>query len=293
MALFATLKAYQALTPEQKAFLRSKQIEDALPIEGWYTFLAPLEAYDRYGDKAQKMAGAVAIIAPIGVIFSLIFELFFSVGLLLIVVFAAALTIYLTLRKNNVPDLLREFLVPLLAVLRQDVPAREPLHLDLDLTGLTDVKQTEPPPHARGHARPSGYPKIRETYYADPWLYGNTQFIDGTRIKWEITDRVRERKITKRNPRGKIKTKYKYKTKRRIDVRLQAPAAHYTLDSNEGGGDVMIRVKPGTKRNAVSARQALITKVTGSYTPPHLAVQPFLDTVAHAYRNLTPTATTS
>ena len=211
-----------------------------------------------------------------------------------IVVFAIALTIYLTLRKNNVPNLLREFLVPLLAVLRQDVPAREPLHLDLDLTGLSDEKQTEPPSHAKDYSRTSGYPKIRETYYADPWLFGTTQFVDGARVKWEITDRVRKRKITKRNPRGKIKTKHKYKTKRRIDVRLQAPATHYALDGNKGvGSDVTIRVKPGTKRNGINARRTLVSKVEGTYKHPSLAVQPFLDTVAHAYRSVTPTATSS
>lgn len=287
MALLATLNAYRALTTEQKAFLRSKQIENTLPLDHWYAFFAPLETYDRHGDNARKIAGVIAIAAPIGAFVFTLLGLFLPVGILLLLIFAMALPTYLILRKNNVPNLLRDFLVPMLAVLQQDVPSAEPLHLGLDLTGLNESKQTEPPPNTPDPSAPSGYPKIRETYYADPWLTGATQFVDGARVKWEITDRVRERHITKRSASGKIKTKYKHKIKRRIDVRLEAPTAHYALDTNEAAGaDVAVRVKPGTKRHAVSARRTLITKVDGSYGHARLAMQPFLDTIAHAYRNV-------
>jgi len=290
MSFFATLSSYWALTPDQKHFLRERQIDDAQPLDTWHAFFAPLAKYDLHGDKAQKIAGIAAGVAAVSAFGAFMMGFFLPIGLSLIVLFIISLAIYFTLKKNNVPDVLREFLLPVLAVLQQDLPPGEPVHLCLDLGGLTDAKQTEPPPHATDYPSQSGYPRIRETYFADPWLTGGTQLVDGSRLTWDITDRVRKRKVTKRNPRGKIKTKHKYKTKRRIDVRLQAPAYHYALNPIETHGiDVEVSTRPGTKRNAVKARRTITTKGEGFYGIPSMDPQPFLDTVAYAYRGVTPT----
>ncbi len=67
------------------------------------------------------------------------------------------------------------------------------------------------------------YKTGKQSIYLNPWLDVQGQFLDGTVLTENITDVLRER--TKKNPRGKIKSK----SRRRhvISMRLQYPAARY------------------------------------------------------------------
>ena len=121
-------------------------------------------------------------------------------------------------------DGFRTFALPLIPILREDQDPEQPLDLFVDLTGATMYwKQVGETPQ---YKKPP-YHKIVDTFFEDPWLQGHAHFVDGAHLNFVITDHVRSSKKTKRNPRGKIKTKVKSKKKTEVSVTLSVPKRNY------------------------------------------------------------------
>src|SRR5262249_16399148 len=174
------------------------------------------------------------------------------------------------------------FVLSMLAVLRADMRPEEPLRLRLDLRGGTvKAKQTETRSPARGR-RP--YPRIAETSYVDPWLSGETRLLDGSVLAWGVVDHIRQRAVTKKNPRGKINRKTKYKVKRCIDVRLGVRQDIYTPTPAVRPTPDSLSLRSGGKRHVIKARR-VITTHTLEAGPQ---VRDVLDLIAQAYRRVVP-----
>ncbi|MEV6348103.1 hypothetical protein [Actinoplanes sp. NPDC051851] len=122
--------------------------------------------------------------------------------------------------KWALPARTLDVLVPLLHEVCSD------LGPDGTLAVLADLRGADAP----GKELPSRdlpvRPPIRsvtETWTVDPWLRMRAELRDGSVLEIVVADRRRTRKIAKRNPRGKLKSKRKIKLVQTIKVRRKLP----------------------------------------------------------------------
>lgn len=267
------LTLYRSLDAEQKRILREKQVDLNRPVDDLLKLLNPLASCDKVADKARTPLGCtfgLAIVAAIVLCFVLPWP---ALAVPLVLVVAIVLItgfLFFWTRRVDLSNNLREFVLPVLTLFREDIDPRHPFHMKLDLRSpLSKAKKTgESAPYKRG-----AYHKIIDSTYVDHWMTAEGVLVEGTRLWWSITDSIRERKKTKKNPRGKYKTKTKYTKKTKIEVEVGLQKSSYELQGNAGD-----KVKAGDKRNAVqiARRQradsldalpprALIDIITGVY----------------------------
>src|SRR5207245_9323709 len=128
-----------------------------------------------------------------------------------------------------------------------------------------------------------GYPKTGETFFLDRWMIGKASLVDGSILRWEIADHVRQRKTTKRNPRGKTKIKTKYRIKRLIKISLALRQSDYTPALPAKARDGMsLDLKKGEKRNVLRAHRLLILPELNAV----LALGPFISLIGGAYQQV-------
>jgi hypothetical protein len=207
-----------------------------------------------------------------------------AAALVTVALAAASAGYVLTRRRGAFSPRLGEVVAPLLAILREDMAPGAPVTLRLDLRGGTlDQKrvsrQVLPSPSGRGA------PQITESRYEDAWLAGTAELADGSRLELAIVDQIRKRDITRRNRRGKLKTKAKYKVKACVDVQVAFPDDYAPLTAGERrDGPGRLAVLPGERRTKVKLRQTF-----ERYHPEApLAVRPVLDLIATAYSQVAP-----
>lgn len=277
-------EAYRALTPEQRRILKTKQLSVNRRVDEVMAMLQPIAAYDVAGDKAQKTFGCTAgLCVPLIVVFLImnangVFPTkgigYFTIALF-IALFAVTVTIWNWTRGLNVSDNLRQFIVPVLALFREDIDPAAKVNLKLDLSAPTakEKLQRQSDPYARG-----SYYKIVDRFYVDPWVTGELPLVDGSTLHWAIKDLVRAQTKTKRNPRGKTKTKTKYSTKSVMDVTLTMRNAEYAVAASDDA-----KVKEGGKRNSIRVKGRDKRTALGGLEP-----LPFVDLVAGIYQRATP-----
>lgn len=249
------LVSYKDLSGAQRRFIAQKKINAAKTAEEWLAWLGPLAAFDELGDARRKRVGkwlgwsvVFLILGTIAAVILLMSGLVrWSGGVMgsVIVFWIIQLFRHKRLKSKDVGNELRDFVLPLMKLMRDDIGELEPVSLTLDLSGLTKEKA------GRRERQSKRYPKTDTTYYTDPWFSLDARLRDKTRLNCEIIDQVRHKKVKKKNPRGKIKTKTKLKTKRIIRGVLGFPTARYALDTGAGVSGVKQSVKNGERRAAL------------------------------------------
>ena len=265
------IQAWRSLSSEQKGILRDKRLELNRPIDELLALLKPLAACDAMGDKSRTRLGctfAVAIVLTIVAAFTL-------GPIAAVVMLAVTIALgyfYFWMKRIDVSNNFREFAIPVLTVFREDIEPAQPVHLTLDLASPTAAskKREEKPPYKQG-----AYHKVIETTYVDPWMSAEALLVDGTRLSWSITDSIRERQKTKRNARGKYKTKTKHLKKTDLEVSLRLRKKTYDLTTP---GDA--EVTSDAKRNVVVMERQIRTPSLDPIDPRAL-----IDLVAKVYRN--------
>lgn len=116
-------------------------------------------------------------------------------------------------RKWQLPYRTQTTVVPLIRILAEDARPDSFIEVTADLRG----------PNVPGKAGPSAELPVQrpirrclQWFTVDPWLTVRAVLRDGSVLELTVNDRTRYRRITKRTPRGKIKTKTKTKLVRRI-----------------------------------------------------------------------------
>jgi hypothetical protein len=244
------LTLYRSLDAEQKRILREKQVDLNRPVDEVLTLLKPLATCDAVADKSRTPLGctfALAILAA--VILSVVMPwpaLAIPLVLVAAVVCGTGFLFFWT-RRVDLSNNLRQFVIPVLTLFREDIDSKRPFHVKLDLRPpLSKAKKTgESAPYKHG-----AYHKVIDSTYVDHWMTAEGVLVEGTRVWWSITDAIRERKKTKKNPRGKYKTKTKYAKKTKIEVEVGLQKKVYALQGNAGD-----RVKAGEKRNDVQIQR--------------------------------------
>jgi hypothetical protein len=279
-------KAYSALTPEQKTILEHKAVQGEYSPRALVEILQPLATFDKKSDSARMGVGCTGVIFVIVTAFFVCgnpFDGLFSYLLAALSAgIAAALFVLVTkLSKRDLSNNFRLVALPFFAVLQEDMDPGEKASVNLDLSSPTSeeklVRTSEP--YAKG-----SYYKIVDALYEDEWFAGSALLADGSTLHWEIAEEVTESKRTKRNARGKHKTKTKYHKRVRMTIDVALPSKIYAVDTSAPGTtDAKVRAKEGAKRTALRVTRRIKVK---SGDPIHPRV--FLDLIADAYRKARP-----
>ncbi len=288
MRLIDTYRAYRALTPEQRRLLKEKRVEDERTPAQWIGLLAGLAAYDRQADAVRPWATAALIIAPVLIFFGAFFGSIalgyealaapLALGLALVTV-APLIVLFLALRSTNLAKQLREVAIPLVALIGEDLGAQARVRLGLDLRGAAvkpKLRETLP-------ARQEGRRSVRERVFLDPWMTGAAVLNSGARLRWRLTDQVREYRISRPNPRGKIKTKTKFRVDSLTQVALDLPSARYRLrQSRTHAGTrvevleqwIKLRGRRRTRQKATQPHSAPLNEVLKAITGLYARAEP-------------------
>jgi len=284
------VSSYGTLTADHKTVVREKVVEGDRSPEGWLALLAPLAAFDAETDAARRRAGGwLAAVIIIGLILTIVGVALepiagAAIGAATIVLSLVLWSVYRRTKKMDLANGPLAFTVPLMPILREDVDPAEPVHLRLDLAGYQahGKEKGKSDPYKKGR-----YHKIVDTFYEDPWLAGHARFVDGTDLRFNVTDVVISQRKTKRNPRGKVKTKTKIKKKTTVELVAGFAAKNYKQGEAQAAAPEGVRkekVQPGEARTTV--RLASVAKLTGG----EAAADPrmFIDLVARAYQQIAP-----
>lgn len=277
MSTTRSVKTYDALSAEQKEIIANKRAEAERTPAAWCVMLGELAAFDEVGDAGRKRAGwGCGISILLTIVLLIVFAPLAALTVIATIVFAV---MFFRLKKRDIPNSLRESLLPLVVVLREDMESDASLSLRFDLREPTRRENVK-----RENKGAGGYPRVEESFYENAWMSGSGALADGTTLEWSVTDGIRERKVTKRNPRGKIKTKTKYKVLRMLEMRVALRTDAYALQpANVPQGALRMATKEGEKRNVVKLRRRMIS--TGAPFPT-FDVRDFIDTLAGAYRRV-------
>ncbi len=271
--------AYRSLSAEQKHILRSKKIDLSRPIDEILMLLKPLATCDKLADKSRTKAGCsfgLGVVLSIGLLIG-----FSNIGwsmitipvfLLFIAAVVGAGVLWSFLRRVDISNNFRSFSLPVLTLMREDFDASKPvkLRMNLDPPTASSKKTAESAPYKLG-----AYHKIIDTTYVDPWMSVAAVLVEGTKLSWDVTDEVRERKKTKRNARGKYKTKTKYRKKTDIEVEMGLLKKNYSMTPS-----VDSALTSDAKRHKVSLEREVRTDSLDPIDPRVL-----IDVVANVYRN--------
>jgi hypothetical protein len=262
-------ESYSSLPEGQQQFLRNKQTSGTWSPAQWLEFLGNLADWDARADVARGHTGRlllwVTLIGIVVVVLGFIVSPIAGVVLLVILIaaFVFLFSSWRSARKLDLPGEHLRFAAAIVAVLAEDVAPESGLYLHLDLRGATDEsKRTGVTPQ---YKRPP-YHKVVDTFYSDPWFTGSAALVDDAKLYWHVVDRTRSTKKTKRNPRGKIKTKTKVKKTIFLQVGLQLPAKNYAVHqqgesaSGDGaGGGTKVKVKPAQSRANIKLTRTIKT----------------------------------
>ena len=272
-------KTYRSLNPEQKQILARKQLDIERPVDELLALLKPLAACDSIANKSQTRFGCTfGILIVVAFAAVILFSnigwnaVTFGIFLLLVVSAVASGWFWRWLASIDVSNNLRQFVVPVLALFREDIDPKTPVRLRLDLTkpNAAPKKVSEGSPFAHGV-----YRRIIDTMYVDPWMSAEAVLVDGTRLRWSVTDNIRERKKTKSNARGKTKTKTKYRKITDLEVQLAMKTKTYTVAEADLSSD--------GKRSKVDVQRSVRTDSLDPVDPRAL-----IDAITDVYRSLKP-----
>ncbi|MEW6126394.1 MAG: hypothetical protein AB1757_04960 [Acidobacteriota bacterium] len=290
MNLWKALQAQQALTPEQKLFVKERMVEGTTTPDDWLVLFGKVAEYDSLRDSSSKTVGWMGCGGCAGLV--LLFILGVS-NVILFPIFVIALIIFIGVsvilgkHRKDVPNHLRLFVVPLLSVLREEMRRGESLYLRLDLRGGTVADKLHSNQLSKkGQQLQASGSKIKEEFFQDVWLTGSARLADGTQLQMRVVDRIRKREEGKRRSSGKYKTKTKHKIKSRLEARLQFKRAKYTFDKTglKAATNEKVNVQSDTGKDTVRLRRTVLS--TDLNRPAKL--YDFLDLLAKAYKQVKP-----
>lgn len=287
----AVLKQLEtALTPEQREFLEKKTIDRQMTMDQWLALLEACANFDTIGDKERGRATVITSISVVAALGGLVFSFTLPmVGVPILAVsgafIAAFLPKYLKLKKLNIELDLKKFCLPVLRIVREDMPKDGLLRLKLDLRGCEIPEKKLQTQNLPAFGR---YRNLQTTVYNDEWFSGDAVLRDGTRLRWQIVDTVESRSRTYTNARGKTKTKKKYKRKTDLAVQAKFPSTRYSVVYTARTDLAHKGLTVTSEGQTVKVYRQI--KNAGGNAHTDLAPDQFIDTISQAFRRATPLA---
>ncbi len=282
------LAALNALTPEQKAILKAKNLEGSFTPRAALELLKPVGEFDRLSDTSRVGIGCWSavffVLAVVCVIVTAngVLPWFLGVPVLLGLVGAAIyfLVTVIRLSKHDLSNNFRQIALPFFAILKEDMERSEAMQVRLDLSSptLATKKTGSSDAYALG-----AYHKVIDHWYRDAWFEGSAWLADGSSVGWSVVEEITESKRTKRNARGKYKMKTKYRKVCHLAVEVTLPKKEYSVAALPPPADAKVKVKGGEKR--VTLRLASKVKIKANEP---WDVRELVDLVAEAFRRARP-----
>ncbi len=228
------LNIYKTLDKEQLQFVQSKTVDASFKMKRWIEFMQPIAQMDKLNDRSRSKKSIGLIFIIIGMVISL----FLTFGFLPFIIVLVGLTILLiiqiknlnTLKRLDIGNHLRLFLMPFLVVLKEESDENAKARIKFDASPpISDKKLVKTTDNNN-----SGYPKVKTSFYNYPWLEAEVMLADGTALQLEFTDFIAKKNITKRGSSGKIKYKTKVKIKHSIGLKISFRKDHYQIENKNG-----------------------------------------------------------
>jgi hypothetical protein len=241
-----------SLSPEIQQVVKSKKLSFHQSIARCQEQLTELSLYGQAVEKAQKkhlnvlMFGVLlTFISIFGAIFVPAFSLFLGVGVIAIIVGAI---LYSRYPNAKLPTFIKEFLLPLLSVLEQENGPEAIVQIEAE---LHETLQEQHLLRKTLHST-QNYPKTDTFWYERTLLRLQAELSKNTHLQLEISELIRERKVTKRNIRGKIKVKQKHKIRVNYEAKVSLPSKYYELQAlSASSRHLRLKHKPGEKRQQI------------------------------------------
>ena len=276
------------LSPSQKKFLQSLELEGSFKISSLLKELAFLGKMDAAGDKSRKTLGYIIAISLILAFFSALILVHISPLLLAItevILISLAITsaiFMIILKKGDLDNNLRLFTIPFLGILKEEMHQRGKINLSLcaknpfNKSFLFDEKQLPP--------RSNGYVTDHRTifYYKQVPLKGNVTFSDNTDFAFEFIDFSQKIKIKKVRS---AKTKYKEKHKKAIKLNLCLTFPKSTYARNEAGNTNMPLVITENEQSIKVKGKVVFKTLQKDATAP---LNPSIDAIQQMYKAVKP-----
>ena len=250
-------------------------------LKQWFAAIDSTQTMIQAKQKQRFRAFAVAVASLVLVVPGIIFAVLplIIIGLLIALV-AAVVGLQSTPKvalhassRRTAHTALHSSVIPFLKLLSDDIDRAKPVLMMIDLSGYKkDHKLQQHHTQELSKTR-----KIKESTYVDPWFTGSAHLLDGTLLRWNVTAQTRERLTTKRNPRGKIKTKTKKKVKHLIKTQLQLRGVYQPRQQALHPPAATVRYDPHKQK--LMAQQTLV-----SQDPHKRVVLELLQTIGDMYR---------
>ena len=211
------------------SMVAEKKISGQWPLSQLFSVFDTLTEYDVQIEaklaKFKKFAIIGFIVAVISGVLSIIAGnanptfLALTIPLLVIALVGGIVGLVLMFRykKMDLRNEFREYLRPLLENLQDDLKKDTPVSLELS---LDPVEQKQFSKGRSDQYSVGVYHKCYDYYFERDFLNVKLRLTDGNRLMLTGTELLIKTSKTKRNPRGKIKTKTKYKKRVGFDARL-------------------------------------------------------------------------
>ncbi|EKD81328.1 MAG: hypothetical protein ACD_39C01858G0002 [uncultured bacterium] len=280
MKFLGAISKYRNLSQEQRDFIgNAKQTFDKTPAE-LLEFFKPMAVYDKSCDAAREqllnfifLCGVLSFVGLIAIgIFSDDYPIVIPiVGVIFLMIFPTAILRW-RLGRVDIHNNLREFIVPMINLIGQDMPANQKIHLELDLCG----KKLESKLRTRTKDDPGwlSYPKITISVYDDPWCRITSELIDGSKLMLTIDDQITVIDRTYKSISGKIKSKTKNKVKHMIRASLALKHKTYaaaTQNSIQKLGPEL-KLKDGQNRQVLCLKQNIKTDDIDAFVEPEVCI---------------------
>lgn len=196
--------------------LRSHRVTGNWKIDDLVRVLAALENFDMAVEKKIKVTRIIAIVCFVAAILPAFFGFFYALpGIVPGIIF---IVLFFRYRKFDVDNEVRLFVKPIVEMLRHDVKPESDVVIDLPLLPLDNESflKSKSAPYAAGN-----YPKCVDFNYERDLLKMKLSLVDGNKLMFTAGQTLKKTSKTKRNPRGKTKTKFKFAKRSDISVVLK------------------------------------------------------------------------
>ncbi|MBU1108547.1 MAG: hypothetical protein KKB51_17865 [Candidatus Riflebacteria bacterium] len=255
MKFFGAVSKYRKLSPDQQNFIRQGQQKFNNTPEKLLEFFKPMAEFDKSCDEARDqllnyifICVALIFLGVIGIAVSSGHPLAFMLPVILFFMIFLIMFLRWMLGRIDIHNNLRGFVVPIINLLGQDMTAGQKIILDLDLRGKklpSKLKQC-----VKDDPGWFSYPKTTTSTFEDPWFNLTTELVDGSKLMLTVDDEITQLDRTRKNARGKIKSKSKDKIKHMIRASLALKHKKYAVatqnDIEKFGSD--LKLKNGQNR---------------------------------------------
>lgn len=281
------------LPPDLTEAVEKKRFTGKKRLRQWMVFLKILAKFDEDVDDRMKKAGKKAAIFGVGTFVALFAGIFAIAGtegypvviqvsaavvLILAVMFIVYLIKYKGLSKINLDNSFRETLLPVLAILSEDIPDKKKIYLDLNLGNPTDkaykISDKKIPP---GRNR-----KLIERVYRFPAFHADIPLENGTRLLLDLVKQPASYDRYYKTARGKYKHKTKWKMVTFVTAGLIPDTSEFDVDQDQVSQmaekeKMKLKEKKGSPVCSLTRKiKSKAPKVPEEPVPPELVLDMFM-----------------